>query len=509
MIGLAPLVLVALVLAGVYAAGHHSGHPASPMGPMGLAPRMRQASHHPSRPTGAHSGTAHQPRTATPTAEDAPPDTALDTPLDAALADWCAAGLITDEQSERIRSYEYNAVELARAVNTSALEAAPAQRRVPFIAEALGYLGGVLGLAGIVLLMARYWPDMSTPGRLAITGGGTAALALAGALVHESETALTRLRWFLWLLSSTIGAVFAGVLGAKALGFHPADKVALVVATMVTVQNAAFWWWRDRPVQQTLTLVGASTLVGTFVAQFTGVGLTGLTLVAFGVALAVTGWRSLTPAPELTALVGAATMVVGSAMLSSEWHGWGMALMLAVVGAILIPAAWPGDVCDCGVRVALTVVGCAGALQAVPSTVGYFSQQAGILTGSAVWLAGVGLVSIGNRRVARAPLVLEILGGIGVVAGTAVMGFESVAVATLAGLATAICLLALGAAPGRVLMSLFGSAGLLVNVPWSITHFFPGEGRVPVLIIACGTVIIAIAVWMSRMGGRLRDELSR
>jgi hypothetical protein len=57
-------------------------------------------------------------------------------------------------------------------------------------------------------------------------------------------------------------------------------------------------------------------------------------------------------------------------------------------------------------------------------------------------------------------------------------------------------------------MSLFGSVGLLINVPWTIGHYFPGRGRVPFLILISGLLIIAVAVLMARSGGRIRDEVS-
>ncbi|MFZ2442404.1 MAG: hypothetical protein WAW51_08585, partial [Ilumatobacteraceae bacterium] len=107
----------------------------------------------------------------------------------------------------------------------------------------------------------------------------------------------------------------------------------------------------------------------------------------------------------------------------------------------------------------------------------------------------------------RSPIATEIIGGVALVAGAAITGVQSVAFATLFGSATAAALIALGTQPGRVLLSLFGSLGLLVNVPWAIRHFFPGEGRVPLLILASGAVIVLVAVWLARMSGRLRREL--
>ncbi len=54
---------------------------------------------------------------------------------------------------------------------------------------------------------------------------------------------------------------------------------------------------------------------------------------------------------------------------------------------------------------------------------------------------------------------------------------------------------------GQVLLSVFGSLGLLIDVPWTIGWFFPGEGRAPLLILVSGAVILAVAVALTRMAG--------
>lgn len=76
------------------------------------------------------------------------------------------------------------------------------------------------------------------------------------------------------------------------------------------------------------------------------------------------------------------------------------------------------------------------------------------------------------------------------------------------GVTTAIGFVALGMLPGRVLMSLFGSAGLLAFVPWTIAHYFPGEARVPLLILVSGALLVGIAVLLTRQGVRFRRELA-
>jgi hypothetical protein len=71
------------------------------------------------------------------------------------------------------------------------------------VAEALGYLGGMLATIGLVLAVAQYWPDLALAGRLGISAAGAVVLLVAGWLVPEhAEPALARLRWFLWLAST-------------------------------------------------------------------------------------------------------------------------------------------------------------------------------------------------------------------------------------------------------------------------------------------------------------------
>jgi hypothetical protein len=88
-----------------------------------------------------------------------------------------------------------------------------------------------------------------------------------------------------------------------------------------------------------------------------------------------------------------------------------------------------------------------------------------------------------------------------------VTGAQSAAFATVFGLLSAVAMLSVGMLPGRVLMSLFGSLGLLVNVPWAIQHFFPGEGRVPLLIAVSGLLLVLVSVLLTRMSGRFRREV--
>lgn len=497
MIFLSPLVLVAIIGGIIYAAVH-AGH--------------RQSGHSHAMPSGPPM--AGEPRTGQPLAGPTVPGPTVPGPTvlgpmpqtmsrtHEAVDVWEHAGLISHEQAAAIEAFE------ATITQPTAPATTQRPRRIPLVAEALGYLGGILAIVGLSLLVARYWTDMATAGRLSLSGVGAAALTGAGYAVRERQDAsLQRLRWFLWTLSAAAGALFGGVLAINAIGSEYGTTVALTIATVVTVQNGVLWAWRVRPIQQLFALAGLAVVAGTLAAQVGNLSAAAIATMAIGACLLAAGWSRLTPLPVITASVGAVAAIVGSAISGDEWHGWGMALMMVVTVGIVALTVLPSTRYDELTRIMVRIIGGIGVFQAMPRTITYFAADAGLLTGLVVWTLGVGLVWLAGARLVNTPVVAECIGGALIIAGAAITGSQSVAIATLFGLATSICLIALGTIPGRVLMSLFGSLGLLINVPWSISHFFPGEGRAPLLILASGAVIVAVAVWLARMGGRFRSEL--
>ena len=58
--------------------------------------------------------------------------------------------------------------------------------RGSLIAEALGYLGGVLIVVAASLITFQYWSDIPTAGRLALPASAAALLLAAGWVVEDS-----------------------------------------------------------------------------------------------------------------------------------------------------------------------------------------------------------------------------------------------------------------------------------------------------------------------------------
>lgn len=427
--------------------------------------------------------------------------------VEAALARWQEAGLITGDQVATLQAHE-------RDRRRPTTEAGPATRprpvgRIPVVAEALGYLGGSLAIAGVVLVVSHAWSDLGLGARLGLTGVATLALLAVGAAVRgDRDPALGRLRDFAWVASSAAAGLFGGIAAHDGVPTDAATTFVLAGAGAVLVHAGALWRGRDRPAHQLLTEVAALVAVGCAMASVTSEGPTGLAVWVAGAALVAIGLRALGPNPHLTGTVGAVALVVGSMIVPGQWQGPGLVLAaLTAAGIALAPVA-PFPL-DRGFRIAAAVLGTAAVVLSLPATVVHFAEHAGVATGAVVWVCGAAVLALGVTGTTRAPRTAQGLGAAVVLIGAGVTAAQVPDLAPAIGLVTAVGLLVVGTVPGAVLVSLVGATGLLVNVPWAIARWFPGEGRAPVIIGGSGLVILAVAVALARMGGRFRAELGR
>lgn len=440
------------------------------------------------------------------------------TDLHTRLGVWVGAGLIDEAEAAAIEAFERPLPTSATAAapagaaaesGPATAPAAPAHTLGPVI-EALGYLGGILASTGVLLLVANAWDDLATGGRLAISGLTAAALIGAGAAVPEARAgAMRRLRAVLWSLATAAVGVFAAVAGQAVLGsdVHDGWLVAWTAAA-VAVTSAAMWAGRRRPAQHLVTLVAATVAAGA--AAMAGIGQVpaGLAVWVVGAALVAAGLWRLSVTPVLEVLVGSIAMMVGSVIAVADDPGIRLLFVVAtgvVLVAIVLHRRW---VQDTATIVVLGVVGSLTVLQGLPPLIGTMAERAAVATGAALWLTSAAVVLIGISRRTRVPVLLEVLGALGLLVGAAVSAVQEPGVATVAGLATSLGLLAVSLVPGRIALSPVGAAGLLVYVPWTIAWFFPGEGRVPLLISVSGVLIVGVAVLMARSTGRFRRELT-
>lgn len=425
--------------------------------------------------------------------------------LDDLLAEWAQAGLLSTEQIAPIIAHE-------RARFAPPVGTPPARRRLSPLAEVLGYLGGVLVLGGLVVLVAQYWPDLSTGARLGLSGSAAALLTVAGALIARAKdrSVTARLRGFLWLAASGATAVFAYILTRDALDVTNDAGTAVAVSAAVCLHSGLLWWLRDRPVQQLTCLAAATCLAGAVTARVAGdSGWAGVAVVGAGAMLLAAALRRRLAEPTPTEALGALAVLSGGLLVTGQWQGPGLLLTVVLACCLLALALVRRFGLERDDRLAVGVLGAVGLGQAAPATVSYFAAHAGGATGLVTLAVGAGLLAAGIAGWLHLPRAVEALGGVVALAGAAVIFGQWHGAAPILGAAVAVGMLALGAGREHMALSVIGSLGLLVNVPWAIVWFFPGEGRTPVLVVVTGLLVLAVATILARTDRHRHARLGR
>ena len=425
------------------------------------------------------------------------------TRFDEDLSRWVVEGLLSGEQASAITAFEVS--------RAPAPVASPsASRKVPAVAEALGYIGAILAVTGVVLIIVRYWPDLSTGARLGLSGSLALLLGAGGAVVHEAaDAALARLRGVLWLASTASAGLFAVVVARTLRGENQRVELAVLVAgIVVSALSGVMWSGRFRPLQELTTFAGAVTAVGAGLRLVSTPGWMGFGVWACGAGLIALALFRRVRTPFIADLVGAAAVVVGGVILTNSSMPTGGPLASASAVALLALALDPHFAHD-EVEVRFySVMGIVAIIQSWPVTLDHFAGEAGLLTGLVVWVLGALALGVAMRARVRSNLLVEWGASLVMLLGAAITQAQFASLAPLLGLMTALGLMALGTRPGGVMLSFVGSVGLLVNVPWLVVRLFPGQVRAPVVIVITGALFVGLAVLLSREKGRLHDVMS-
>ena len=418
----------------------------------------------------------------------------------ALLDRWTSAGVLDQAQAEKIRAFELEAIDVGRPDTDKS--------RVHVIAEALGYLGGMLGVVGLVVLLADFWSEFTEGARIGVSAGATAALIIGGILVPETVSpAMLRLRTFLWLLATVSSGLMAWVLVDAIFDTTEVRREWLAVGIVTATVSGALWAGRSRPVQQFTAVTGAAIAVGTAIGEVASAGFSGIGLWVTGSLLAVTQLRKSSVRALVNLIAGSIATVVGAFLTVVDWRGPGLLFVIATGLVSISPASLRRIDLSGPVQLVTGVAGLVALVQGVPMCLAHFAEQAGLVTGLIVWSFGVLTSFVTGKSLLRLVLPFQLACGAMLVGGAALTATQYTGFATIFGLVTSIALIAFGARPGHALMSVFGLAGIVVFIPWLISYFFPGEGRVPLLIIVSGLVLVGAAVLLTRLSGRLRGEV--
>lgn len=262
--------------------------------------------------------------------------TGLGTPKAAAsergpLDRWVEAGLITPEQGEAITAFESR-------------EAGP-PRRISLVAEALGYVGAVLALAGGGSALGQVWEDLDLWARPVILGGAAVALLIGGWLIRrEQEPALRRLSGVLWFLSA--GAVAA----ATALIFvdlvQGSDELAVFgTGAAATLYGGALWFLQRRALQQVAVLSGLIvTLVGglLLLPGETSSWVFALAVWGLGAIWALLGLGRIVEPSWAAVPLGALAALIAPSVAVDEF-GWMYLVALGTAGALIAASVFLGQ----------------------------------------------------------------------------------------------------------------------------------------------------------------------
>lgn len=251
------------------------------------------------------------------------PDTLL-RDLPGHLDRWVVRGLLAPEQAQRILHSE---------------RAAPGPRPpASLVTEALGYVGGVLVLFGVLALTGSTWPDLPLGGRFALAAGATVLLLVAGAALPSRPGAPARLRAVCWLLAVLALYVAASLLPDDALGL-PDDGTSLIATGSASVVAGLLWWVHRTVVQQAalvVATVGAAGTATSLLPDGTEASLVGLAVWGVGAVWTVLGVGAAVPGRRAAVLLGGAVVVLGvfSVATTVEWG-----TVLAAVSAVVFIGA--------------------------------------------------------------------------------------------------------------------------------------------------------------------------
>jgi hypothetical protein len=286
------------------------------------------------------------------------------------LSRWVAAGIISPDQAEAIWRLEADKTRDPAPVTAEAPSpgqatsprqapspqaALPEARRIPALAEVLGYAGGSLALGALVALTATYWGRIGTPGRLALSGA-VAAICLASGWWLSSNVAPRAKRLGSFVLF--IGVAVAGCF----VGFAVAGSTTGVEAPLAAAAGAAFIcglavWWKHRT---SLQLIAVTVALVVFVPaagfmwsydSHLGASIWGCGYLILGALWCVLAQIGRLMPTETAWALGSLALLSGPQVLALQNHDWaedsgaylllGGAVSLALLAVAVRLGRWP------------------------------------------------------------------------------------------------------------------------------------------------------------------------
>ncbi len=141
-----------------------------------------------------------------------------------------------------------------------------------------------------------------------------------------------------------------------------------------------------------------------------------------------------------------------------------------------------------------------GVLMAAGGAAGLAGQEGAV--GLAIAGTGAIWVVAGWRSLLPPPVLALVAGGVAVLGGAGVTVAEWSDAAPLLGLAAAVMFVAVGVGSDRTPLTVVGLAGAFGYLPWTVGHFFAGSLGVPLAMLLCGVVLLAVTLVVLRRSSR-------
>jgi len=258
--------------------------------------------------------------------------------LAAYLERWVAADLISPEQAKAIAAHEGRAV---------AARAPAGERRISLIAEALGYVGAALALAGAAVGLGQAWDGIPAWGRVAIAAGATALLLLGGfLLLRQTEPAFRRLQSVLWFLATGAAVWTLVVLGVEYLGLSDDERMVLLVGAGTAALAAVLWAVRRNALQHAALFAALlATLIGAVLCLpgEAPIWVYALLVWALGVAWGLLGWFRVLEPWWLGMALGSVAAMIGPAIGIGDYP-WLLVAALATSVFLMVVSLPTGQV---------------------------------------------------------------------------------------------------------------------------------------------------------------------
>ena len=248
--------------------------------------------------------------------------------LEQHLVEWREAGLLEPAQLEEIEHFEeeHHPVEVPR--------------RIPVVAEAIGYLGAALASAAVMFFAINQWNEWSDVTRVVVLGVATVAAFAVGWFTRASdEPAIRRFSTVLFTLTAGGAAATTMLLANDVLDVRESYGAQFAGGAALVVAGGIYIAIRRHMLLQ-LAMLGGTLLA--ILPAFDRMPmaetqpLAGLTMIALGTAWFLLGWRDILTPGRGARIVGPLVALMGASAMYDGADARSWALLVAVAIAITI-----------------------------------------------------------------------------------------------------------------------------------------------------------------------------